>query len=65
VKASYWIPSHSPRSVYGSNQLGLDGIHGLWVKLYTSAECKTDMSVMLTVKSNLDPHMIIELKDGK
>jgi hypothetical protein len=30
-----------------------------------SAECKTDMSAVLTVKSNLDPHMIIELKDGK
>jgi hypothetical protein len=30
-----------------------------------SAECKTDISAMLTVKSNLDPHMIIELKDGK
>jgi hypothetical protein len=23
------------------------------------------MSVVLTVKSNMDPHMIIELKDGK
>jgi hypothetical protein len=28
-------------------------------------ECKTDMSVVLTVKSNLDLHMIIKLKDGK
>jgi hypothetical protein len=28
-------------------------------------ECKTDMSAVLTVKSNLDPHMIIKLKDGK
>jgi hypothetical protein len=28
-------------------------------------ECKTDMSAVLMVKSNLDPHMIIELKDGK
>jgi hypothetical protein len=26
---------------------------------------KTDMSAVLTVKSNLDPHMIIEFKDGK
>jgi hypothetical protein len=24
---------------------------------------KTDISAMLTVKSSLDPHMIIELKD--
>jgi hypothetical protein len=29
----------------------------------TSAECKTDRSAVLTVKSGLDPHMIIELKD--
>jgi hypothetical protein len=27
-------------------------------------ECKTDRSVVLTVKSALDPHMINELKDG-
>jgi hypothetical protein len=31
----------------------------------TSVECKTDMPAMLTVKSNQDPHMIIERKDGK
>jgi hypothetical protein len=31
----------------------------------TSAEYKTDMSVVLTVTSNLYSHMIIELKDGK
>jgi hypothetical protein len=43
----------------------LDGIHDLWVKFTTSSECKTDMSEVLTVKSNLDPHMIIELKNGK
>jgi hypothetical protein len=52
-------------SVYGSDQPRLDGIHGLWVKLYHSAECKTDMLAMLMVNSNLDPHMIIELKDGQ
>jgi hypothetical protein len=26
---------------------------------------KFDMLAVLTVKSNLDPHMIIELKDGQ
>jgi hypothetical protein len=26
---------------------------------------KTDMYVVVTVKSNLDPHMVIELKDEK
>jgi hypothetical protein len=30
----------------------------------TSAECKTNRLVVLTVKSGLDPHMIIELEDG-
>jgi hypothetical protein len=29
----------------------------------TSAECKTDRSVVLTVMSGLDPHMINKLKD--
>jgi hypothetical protein len=36
----------------------------LWWKCATSAECKTDRSAVLTVKSGLDPHMINELKDG-
>jgi hypothetical protein len=44
------------------------------VKVYTSTECKTDISIMLTfktdipvvltVKSALDPHMVIERKYG-
>jgi hypothetical protein len=29
----------------------------------TSAECKTDRSAVLTVKSGLDPHMINKIKD--
>ena len=32
------------------------------VKCTTSAKCKTDISAVLTVKSGLDPHMIIELE---
>ena len=36
--------------------------HELWVKCTTSAECKTDISAVLTVTSGLDPHMIIELE---
>ena len=36
----------------------------LWWKCSTSAECKTDISAVLTVKSGLDPHMINKLKDG-
>jgi hypothetical protein len=39
-------------------------IRELWWKCATSAECKTDRSAVLTVKSGLNPQMIIELKDG-
>jgi hypothetical protein len=35
----------------------------LWWKCRTSAECKTNRLAVLTVKSSLDPHMIIELKE--
>jgi hypothetical protein len=31
--------------------------------VYNLCRVKTDISAMLTVKSGLDPHMIIELKD--
>jgi hypothetical protein len=32
-------------------------------KVYNICRVKTDISVVLTVKSGLDPHMINELKD--
>jgi hypothetical protein len=32
-------------------------------KLYNLCIAKTNISVMLTARSGLDPHMIIELKD--
>jgi hypothetical protein len=32
-------------------------------KMYNFCRVKTDKSTVLTVKSGLDPHMIIELKD--
>jgi hypothetical protein len=32
-------------------------------KVYNLCKIKTDISVMFTVKSGLDPHMIIELED--
>jgi hypothetical protein len=32
-------------------------------KVYNLCRVKTDISVVLTIKSGLDPHMIIELKD--
>ena len=43
---------------------GVTEKHKLWVKCTTSAECKTDISAVLMVKSGLDPHMINKLKDG-
>jgi hypothetical protein len=33
-------------------------------KVYNLYKVKTDILVVLTVKSGLDPHMIIELKDN-
>jgi hypothetical protein len=33
-------------------------------KVYNLCRDKTDRSAVLTVKSDLDPHMIIKLKDG-
>jgi hypothetical protein len=32
-------------------------------KVYNLYRVKTDISAVLTVKSGMDPHMIIELKD--
>jgi hypothetical protein len=32
--------------------------HDLWVTCTTSAECKTVITVVLTVMSGMDPHMI-------
>jgi hypothetical protein len=52
-------------SEYGPCKPRLDGIHGLWWKCATSVECKIDISAMFMVKSGLDHHMIIELKDGE
>ena len=47
----------------GLTNLGDTGEYELWVKCIISAECKTDISAVLTVMSGLDPHMIIELED--
>jgi hypothetical protein len=32
--------------------------HDLWGMCTTSVECKTILTVMLTIKSGMDPHMI-------
>jgi hypothetical protein len=49
---------------YGWVQSSSELLRCLWWKCTTSAECKTNWLVVLTVKSGLDPHMIIELEDG-
>ena len=43
---------------HGWVQSSLELLRELWWKCTTSAECKTDISAVLTVKSGLDPHMI-------
>ena len=45
-------------------QSSLELLRELCWKCTTSAECKTDISAMLTVMSGLDPHMINLIKDG-
>jgi hypothetical protein len=47
----------SLEEVYGIHDPMADVYHDLWVKMRTSAECKTGISAMLTVMSGLDPHM--------
>jgi hypothetical protein len=42
---------------------GDTGEHELWEKYTTSVECRTDISTVLTVKSGLDSHMIIEFEE--
>jgi hypothetical protein len=38
--------------------------HNSWGTCKTSVECKTVITVMLTVMSSMDPHMISETWDG-
>jgi hypothetical protein len=46
-----------------SIQLSRDN-HDSWGMSTTSAECKTVITVVLTVMSDMDPHMISETWDG-
>jgi hypothetical protein len=43
--------------VYGNHDPMADGYHELWVKIHNLYRVKTGISVVLTVKSDLDPHM--------
>jgi hypothetical protein len=49
---------------HGWVQSSSEFLRDLWWKCTISAECKTNRLAVLTVKSGLDPHMIIKLEDG-
>jgi hypothetical protein len=57
------IPWHTPwkcvRVLVGTMSIRLSkNNHDSWVMCTTSTECKTVITVMLTVMSDMDPHMI-------
>ena len=43
--------------------VGFKVLRNFYANCTTPAECKTDISAVLTVRSGLDPHMIIKLED--
>jgi hypothetical protein len=49
---------------HGWIQSSSELLRSLWWKCTTSAECKTNRLAVLTVKSGLDPHMIVKLEDA-
>jgi hypothetical protein len=59
VVISWHTPWKCVRVLVGtmSIQLSKDD-HDSWVTCTTSAECKTDITTVLTVMSGMDPHMI-------
>jgi hypothetical protein len=56
-------PYHSPRNFLRALQTRALRKIRVVVKVHNHCRVKTDISAVLTVKSGLDPHMIIELKD--
>jgi hypothetical protein len=56
-------PCHSPRKCLRDLQTRASRETRVVGKVYNLCRVKTDISAVLTVKSGLDPHMIIELKD--
>jgi hypothetical protein len=56
-------PCHSPRKCLRALQTRASRETRVVGKVYNLCRVKTDISAVLTVKSGLDPHMIIELKD--
>jgi hypothetical protein len=56
-------PCHSPRKRLSGLQTQTSRETRIVGKVYNLCRVKTDISAVLTVKSGLEPHMIIELKD--
>jgi hypothetical protein len=54
---------HSPRKCLRALQTRTLRETRVVGKVYNLCRVKTNISAVLTVKSGLDPHMIIELKD--
>jgi hypothetical protein len=59
VVISWHIPWKCVRVLVGTMSIRLSkDNHDSWVTCTTSAECKTVITVVLTVMSDMDPHMI-------
>jgi hypothetical protein len=56
-------PCHSPWKFLRALQTRAPRETRAMGKVYNLCRVKTDISAVLTVKSGLDPHMIIELED--
>jgi hypothetical protein len=56
-------PCHSPRKCLRALQTRASRETRIVGKVYNLCRVKTIISAVLTVKSSLDPHMIIELED--
>jgi hypothetical protein len=56
-------PFHSPWKCLRALQTRASREIRIVIKVYNLCRVKNDISVVLTVKSGLDTHMIIELKD--
>jgi hypothetical protein len=56
-------PCHSPWKCLRVLQTRASKETRIMGKVYNLCRVKSDISAMLTVKSGLDPHMIIELED--
>jgi hypothetical protein len=57
------LKGQSPRKCLRALQIWASRETRVVGKVYNLCRVKTDISAVLTVKSSLDPHMIIKLKD--